>query len=248
MQQEIINASKKMRISYANEVEIRKVIGRVLVMVGVKEPPDDESTNMLIGFLLRRFSWITPEEMNLAFELAISGELEGCQPDAYNCLTTLYVSKMLAIYKKFKLKQLSGNTLSIAYSQDRKKQKLNFDDFVVKERRSINYAYQRFLEGEKDLYVPLFKLYQDLKKTIGHHNSEKGGRIFPYQEILAQALYDFGRMKRKETLNGKLPCEDLADTSATKQMHLKIIGGDLSVLWLFEYWKSEKWETVFEEI
>ena len=72
-------------------------------LLGINKVPDDTQKKVIIGYLRKYFGTTTPEEIRLAFELAISGQLDLAENEvnAYQNFSVIYITKILNAYKRF---------------------------------------------------------------------------------------------------------------------------------------------------
>lgn len=74
----ILNAQSKMPVRQRSEEDLKEVLRYVMLLVGLRgnNMPTDEEKYVLLNFIRSNFGNLTPEEIKLAFEYAISGKFE----------------------------------------------------------------------------------------------------------------------------------------------------------------------------
>lgn len=115
----------------------------------------------------------------------------------------------------------------------------------IKEKHAINFAFTRFLQGEGNLYIPKWNLYNYFAKTIGCYNTN--GQ-FPYKSIKQKAIQIFIR-QHYQTLEN--PFNSKQEFEKMQQEHaqaIRKIGGELSLDWLFNFWKEQGATIIFKDI
>jgi len=228
-------------IGEASDQDIKKIFANVIVMVGIKQLPDEVATIKLLNHLRRRHRGLTLAEIELAYDLAIAREFE-CEIRPFGFLSCEYVGGVLAAYKAYKKRKISGDVLSKAYPQpevlvlEQKKSKSYQEEL---DKQAVEYAHYRYLKGETNLYMPLWNLYLHHSKTIGVCNS-KGE--FPKKKIKRAAVKQFILQHYKTRCNPFKSKQEFEQMLQENKQVIRVMAGELSVIWLFEKWKSEGWK------
>lgn len=81
---------------------IKQSLRYAFMLVGLRANnlPSEEEKAVLINFILKNYGGHTPEEIRLAFEMAVSGEL-GIDPNCYENFSVLYFSKIMNAYREW---------------------------------------------------------------------------------------------------------------------------------------------------
>jgi len=93
-----ISIKGKMLSKYNNEEkkELAKLIIRLSYFVGIKEAPSIDQLKMLVPFIITTFPRITQEQMEHAFQLYCSAEIE--QIEHYQNFSPIFISKIIKGY------------------------------------------------------------------------------------------------------------------------------------------------------
>lgn len=88
-------------ISRANLEELKQVLRRVMVMVGLRgiNFPNEKEKAVLISHIIKNYGGIRIEEIPLAFEMAITGKLGIDDTNCYENFSCAYFSKIMNAYK-----------------------------------------------------------------------------------------------------------------------------------------------------
>lgn len=91
--------------SLVNPDPILEVLRYVMVLVGVRAAnlPNAVEKDVLVTYICRHYGGHTPEEIKLAFEMAINGQLELKSEDvtSYENFSVLYVARIMNAYQKW---------------------------------------------------------------------------------------------------------------------------------------------------
>src|SRR4030095_7598337 len=85
--------------------ELKEVLRFIMIKIGLRAPnwPDDAEKAVLLEHILSNYGGHTPEELKLAFEMAIAGKI-GDNDDFANCyenFSCLYFSKIMTAYRSW---------------------------------------------------------------------------------------------------------------------------------------------------
>lgn len=108
---ELVQSAKdNLKIWQRPEEDLKQSLRAAMIMVGIraKNMPDEEEKLLLLSFINKHFGNHTPEEVLLAFEMAVSGKLELGESGAncYENFSCEYVGRILTAYRKWASRQL----------------------------------------------------------------------------------------------------------------------------------------------
>lgn len=83
--------------------EIKKLLGQLFILTGLRKEnfPDDLQTGVLIQFIFEDLGQYSPEEIKLAFRLAIKGELN-VESNHYQSFSAPYIASIMSGYGKIR--------------------------------------------------------------------------------------------------------------------------------------------------
>jgi len=95
----IIQAQSNQTLRLRNEEDLKQVLRYAMVLVGLRanNMPTDEEKFVLLNFIRSNFGNQTPEEIKLAFELAVSGKL-GIDAKCYENFSCEYFGRIMKAY------------------------------------------------------------------------------------------------------------------------------------------------------
>jgi hypothetical protein len=92
------------RICNLTDVEpLKQALRYAMVLVGIKanNVPNDREKSVLLQFIVNNYGGHTPSEIRLAFDLAISGDLDVEDVKCYENFSPLYFSSIMNAYRKW---------------------------------------------------------------------------------------------------------------------------------------------------
>jgi hypothetical protein len=154
---EIVEATKDTKIRNLTDHEAVKMSLRyIFTLVGIKGEnlPSELQKMVLIEFIESEFGWMTPEEMKLAFRMAVAGKLDvdvnhfqNFSPVYFAAVVNAYREKRGAAMTEFNAKMLEMTTKPSASDDDKKTMFWGFVDECLLKRwdqftagKSVNWA------------------------------------------------------------------------------------------------------------
>lgn len=92
------------RICNLTDVEpLKQALRYAMVLVGIKahNVPNDREKSVLLQFIVNNYGGHTPDEIRLAFDLAIAGELDVEDVKCYENFSPLYFASIMNAYRKW---------------------------------------------------------------------------------------------------------------------------------------------------
>lgn len=92
------------RICNLTDVEpLKQALRYAMVLVGIKanNVPNDREKSVLLQFIVNNYGGHTPSEIRLAFDLAISGDLDVEDVKCYENFSPLYFASIMNAYRKW---------------------------------------------------------------------------------------------------------------------------------------------------
>ena len=99
---EIVEASKDTQIRNLTDQEsIKMSLRYIFTLVGLRSEnlPSELQKMVLVEFIESEFAWITPEEMKLAFRMAVAGQLD-VETNHYQNFSSLYFATIANAYRE----------------------------------------------------------------------------------------------------------------------------------------------------
>lgn len=146
-----------MKICSASPEALNSILRRVMMLVGLRAAnlPSREETQILRAFIYKKFGGFTLEEIQLAFEKAVAGELE-CEANCYENFSAQYFGQIMSAYKKWASQKFNENQM---YLVKPKETNLIIMPADWKELCEINY--QKFLSGSYNIFLWPHQLYDE---------------------------------------------------------------------------------------
>lgn len=145
------------------EEDLKQSIRAAMLLVGIraKNMPDEEEKFLLLSFIKQHFRNHTPEEVRLAFEMAVAGKLELGESGAncYENFSCEYVGRVLSAYRKWAVRQLellTPDPLPIALPPA----KVDWSEYC-------EYRYNQWKTGKYDIGLWAWEMYGHYVET-GH--------------------------------------------------------------------------------
>ena len=92
------------RICNLTDIEpLKQALRYAMVLVGIKanNVPNDREKSVLLQFIVNNYGGHTPSEIRLAFDLAISGDLDVEDVKCYENFSPLYFASIMNAYRKW---------------------------------------------------------------------------------------------------------------------------------------------------
>ena len=154
-----ISHFKEPKINEVSLEEIKPLINRILVLLGIKGEniPGKEEKFLIVSFLLDNYSNLTLFEIQKAFELAITGKLK-VKAAAYQNFNCEYLASILNAYKQ----HIQENKIYVNYLEEPKEDLQENGELIKK-------AHETFL----------LKKWNELNSLLEEKEKEvlKGGKI-----------------------------------------------------------------------
>lgn len=148
--------------------ELKQALRYAMLVVGLKAEnfPEGSEKNILIAHVLRNYGNHTPSEIKLAFDMAITGQIE-CDPNCYQNFSCLYFSSIMSAYRKW-----AGQVHR--YEESRKKEIKELPAPPVPDQNIIDDAYSVWLDLKRFDLIPLSS-YEALERLglISYTKEEK---------------------------------------------------------------------------
>jgi hypothetical protein len=146
------------KIVQAPVESLKQALRYVMLKIGMRAQnlPMDEEQAILLEHLIKYYGNHTPDEIKLAFDLAITGQLSLKQKDvtSYENFSCLYVSSILNAYRIWAAERYTPPPLI----QIEEQKVLTEEDYLNDQRESVELAYQRLLK-DLDMNDELFPEY-----------------------------------------------------------------------------------------
>jgi hypothetical protein len=181
----IKTALSGLSIADATDKQLAEKMAMIYLLVGLRKQhfPVDIENFLIFSYLRTEYGHKTLDELGLAFNLAIKGELDLKPEDVkvYDQFTVLYLANIMEAYRKWLLKQ----------NQTIPEKRLELPAAVeVDPKESIHYAREVFLATKNHLLIPE-NLWKILKAEISLKEED-------YQNYLRQAKIEFDRLYRED--------------------------------------------------
>jgi hypothetical protein len=139
-------------VTLQNPEPILQALRYVMVLVGVRAQnlPNDHEKTILVNYIKKNYGGHTPEEIKLAFEKAINGELD-VDATCFENFSVLYFSKVMNAYREWAVQQIKHEEEVVLPIQLTDQQ---LDDIV---RKDIEEFFQRCRKGNIQAVPPYFK-------------------------------------------------------------------------------------------
>jgi hypothetical protein len=94
-------ALQTQRIAQLDTEPLKQALRYAMVLVGIKahNVPNDREKTVLIQFIQKNYGGHTPDEIRLAFDLAVSGELDVEDVKCYENFSPLYFASIMNAYR-----------------------------------------------------------------------------------------------------------------------------------------------------
>jgi hypothetical protein len=94
-------AIQTQRITQLDIEPLKQALRYAMVLVGIKahNVPNDREKAVLIQFIQKNYGGHTPDEIRLAFDLAVSGELDVEDVKCYENFSPLYFAQIMNAYR-----------------------------------------------------------------------------------------------------------------------------------------------------
>lgn len=92
------------RIVHLTDIEpLKQALRYAMVLVGIKahNVPNEREKTVLLQFIVNNYGGHTPSEIKLAFDLAVSGQLDIDDVKCYENFSPLYFSTIMIAYRKW---------------------------------------------------------------------------------------------------------------------------------------------------
>lgn len=252
MRQRAADVKIKELSAQALVIEIGKVQKEICLTTGLKveEGTAKEFVKLLIRFLLVHYSILSCGEVSLAFTLHASGKLTDRIEFFGSVLTLEHIGKILSLYmaKRAALaKKLNENTGTSIELPAPTKDEQNSSD-----KSFVNEYYRKYLSDEFSTvskeYAYLVYNVLDENKLITYTTKEKNSFLYEAerlreQEISAPAI----NFKDRKDLNKLMEAYINNQLPNSEVILLKNYAKRLAVFSLFDQWKKEGRQKVFEQ-
>ena len=142
-----------------------------LVGVSANNYPDEASTLILIRFIKNAYPNLTLNEIRIAFELALKGDVQ-CEVNHYQSFSSLYLSGVVNAYIEYRRRAVAEINkkrieLEVAKPEPTKEQQEEINRRF--DYNCIAYAYHLYLKnGEVDFgHVSINHVYERMEKDLG---------------------------------------------------------------------------------
>lgn len=138
-----------------NDLEpLKQALRYVMLLVGLRAInfPDEAEKEILMIYIQKHYGGHSPEEIKLAFEMAINGELEIALNDVkcYENFSVIYFSSIMNAYRKWSAQQYNQSIKEPA-----PKQRIYSDDENDNlHRQDVEMYYQRCRSGQVPYNMP----------------------------------------------------------------------------------------------
>ena len=100
---EIVEAFQAQKIATASDEQIKEVLRYAMILVGIRanNMPVEIEKQVLIGFVRKKYAGHTIQELRIAFEKAVAGELslKPAEVNPYENFTCEYVGRIMRAYR-----------------------------------------------------------------------------------------------------------------------------------------------------
>lgn len=193
--QEFEQALNGIKIINASVSELQAILRRVFILVGIRANnlPSPEETQILTAFIFKKYASLTLEEIQLAFEKAVAGELELEDVSCYENFTCEYFGRIMAAYKKWAAQKFNENQMYLVKPQENNLLTMQAD---WKELCELNY--QQFLTGNYNIDLWPWQMYDEFVKCgMMEENVFEDFLNKSYKSLISK---DYETQKEKEKL------------------------------------------------
>lgn len=172
-------ALRSVKIANLNSTEpILQALRYVMVLVGLRgnNLPGEHETTILVNYIVQYYGGHTPEEIRLAFEKAISGELDLDDVTCYENFSVLYFSKIMSAYRLWATEQYQH--VSIPGREEVPTPTQSIEDL---HRGDVEYFYQRIRKGKIPYNLPDY--FKDILVKDGLMKEEENLTEFFVQKL-----------------------------------------------------------------
>lgn len=232
---EFEQALNGIKILNASTASLQAILRRVFILVGIRANnlPSPEETQILIGFIQKKFGQLTLQEIQIAFEKAVAGELELDDVSCYENFTCEYFGRIVSAYKKWASQKFTENQMYLIKPQTHNLLTMPAD---WKELCEVNY--QQFLAGNYKIDLWPWQLYDEFVRC-------KMMQEDVYEDYLKAAYYSL--IKRDYITNTEKDL--LSDIKAKGVKHNRVIetAKRLAVEYLYAQAKKNGYKQLFEK-
>src|SRR6478735_10970334 len=192
------------KICNTSTASLQAVLRRVMLLVGLRANnlPSPEETQILTAFIYKKYSGLTLNEIQLAFEKAVAGELE-CEANCYENFSCSYFGQIMSAYKKWASQKFNENQMYVVKPQTENLLTMPAD---WKELCEMNY--QQYLTGKYNVDLWPWQMYDEFVKC----------------GMMEESVFEDYKSKSKKLLESKIRLNIFMSTSAKEkneyQQHL----------------------------
>lgn len=171
------------KICNTSTASLQAVLRRVMLLVGIRANnlPSPEETQILTAFIYKKYSGLTLNEIQLAFEKAVAGELE-CEANCYENFSCSYFGQIMSAYKKWASQKFNENQMYVVKPQTENLLTMPAD---WKELCEMNY--QQYLTGKYNVELWPWEIYDEcVKANYISENAYEDYLIAGYKILLSK--------------------------------------------------------------
>lgn len=215
-----------------------------MLLVGLRAAnlPSPEETQILTAFIYKKYTGLTIDEIQLAFEKAVSGELEIDTANCYENFSCEYFGKIMAAYKKWASKTFNENQM---YNEP---QTENLLPMQADWKELVEVNYQQYLTGTYNAMLWPWQMYDECVK-VGYIEENA------FEDYLDRAMFETGNRLENER-NECIKSGQVKEVRALKEQIETLQETDdqiihmakkLAVLTLFRTAKEKQYTHLFEK-
>jgi hypothetical protein len=170
----------ELKIVYTKEVDIKKLLARIMILVGFKPKNiTDTELTLIASYIKKYFKILKLSEIQEAFEFGVSGKFDkyGIKMNTYQNFSTLYVSDVIKAYNKFNIDE-NRNGPKIPEIDKKPIPCLTYDEIKDHTKKSFKY-YKKY--GSKIDGPRWSEIYYYLKKEGEINIPEEEYKIKMYE-------------------------------------------------------------------
>lgn len=149
------------KVINASVSDLQAILRRVFILVGIRANnlPSPEETQILTGFIFKKFAQFTLQEIQIAFEKAVAGELSIDDVSCYENFTPEYFGRIMSAYKKWASQTFNENQMYVI-----KPQTENLLSLPADWKELVELNYQQFLTGKYNIDLWPWQMYDECVK------------------------------------------------------------------------------------
>lgn len=242
--QELEHVLRGVKVCNASTAALEAVLRRAMLLVGIRASnlPSPVEREILTAFIYKKYAGLTLEEIQLAFEKAVAGELE-CEANCYENFSCAYFGQIMSAYKKWASQKFNENQMYIVPASAMVDREI--ENLMADWKELCEAYYQDYLNNKFVFSVMPWQLYDEFVKCgmMGENVYEdyiitaKSLLIWHLKEELFSAVSE----NEKEDLRLKLKCIENGENETKIEQQAK----KLAVEILYKTAKEKGFKNLF---